>query len=465
MIRDGHRVRHERFGAGTVREIRHGGYEAKVMFQGYAIWVPSTSLERIGDALDKPRMPGYSGSSAGSAKPSRKSRAKVKAGPTPSGADHLQRQIIESLRLGIVPDRNLAEWTVGREEEFAQVVQWLDEPSEGTLLVEGRYGSGKTHLLRYLSQQAQERNWAVSLIRVDPGEENASFPMRFYRSVVRGLRIPYEGGFFELDAALRHIAGKTVSLRENRFLGPFVERIIEGTETDADWASLMGERSGSNLLPAHLDFTTVANLACNLISAISVAAAEDLDRTGLLILVDEVETAEVRRYSYHWNRTLNFLRGLSMVANDDDDLNEKAQRSQSGPHLGTTTGLVYSGHYPDVQYYHAFPAHLKVVLALTECRVTGRMLEWKAEQPRLALSDMDHHALKSLYHKVNRTYRGLYGVSVPDHLERYVLHDLLLEAYRSASIRGFAKSLVEVLDFLRHNPDEPLEVIDAYREF
>ena len=463
MIQVGNRVNHPRFGNGVAREIRHGGYEAKVAFQGYAIWVPAASLSLLDDALLQPPVKGDADA--------RRNFAGTRQEKSPPRREfdpdnYLLRQIIESLRLGVVPDRNLAEWTVGRSHEFNTVVDWLQDPSEGTLLIEGRYGSGKTHLLRYLAQQARQQKWAVSMVRVDPGEENASFPLRFYRSVVRNLHIPYEGGFFELDAALRHIAGKTRSLRENRFLGPLIERILEGTETDADWSALMGEPSESSLMPSHLDYTTVANLACNLISAISCAVAEDLDRVGLLILVDEVETAEVRRYSYHWKRTLNLLRGLSMLANDGDQLIETARRTDSGrPYEGKKTGLVYSGHYPNVRYYHAQPSHLKVALALTECQVTGRMLEWKEEQARLALSDMDNRALQTLYRKINTAYFTLYGVMVPNHLDRYVLFDLLLEAYRSGSIRGFAKGLVEVLDFLRHYPDEPLEAIDTWREF
>lgn len=450
MIALGDTVDHGRFGAGTVLQIRHGGYDAKVDFDGFALWVPASALRLVAKAPPEEPVPSRTASSP----------------PRSTDTQH-SRTLVESLRLGIVPDAGLKDWTVGRTDEFETVARWLETESEGTLVIEGTYGSGKTHLLRYLAGEAREAGFAVSLVRIDPCQENSSFPMRFYASVMRNLQIPMGGAILEIQHAIREAAlgeGES-SLPGHPFLGPLVERIRAGEETEADWRGLMGERSESALFPTGLDFTTVANLACNLLSAVSHFISRDLNLKGLLVLVDEVETAEVRRYHYHWKRTLNFLRGISLVANDDDILDETVQRNQQGTRIGRATGLVYSGHYPDVRYYHRFPTMLKVVLALTECKVSGRMREWKAEQPRLLLSDIDNPALTGLYRRLAAEYGALYGVRIPRHLERWLLNYLLFDAYGTGSIRGFTKALVEAFDFVRHHPEEPVEALEAYREF
>jgi len=382
-------------------------------------------------------------------------------------SDPLARLVLESLRLGIVPDAALEEWTVGRTEEFEAIAKWLEDEAEGTLLIEGRYGSGKTHLLRHTAMRARDAGFAVALVRIDPGQENASFPLRFYRSVMRMLEAPIDGAIQDFAHLFSETAkaGRVSSLAKHRFFGPLAQQIASGKVSPKDWSALMGERSKSTLFPTNLDFTTVANLACNLLSSVSHFLAMDAGLRGLLLLVDEVETAEVRRYSYHWKRTLNFLRGRSLASNDDDVLQEGVQKDSTGIRRGERTGLVYSGHYPDVPYYHRFPTRLKVMLALTECRVSGELRSWKEEQQMIVLSDIDRLALMELYRKVTSAYAALHRVRIPRRLERWVQDYLLADAYRSGSMRGFGKALMEVLDFARHHPRQPLESLEGYREF
>ena len=43
-------VEHGRFGLGVVLESRRAGYESRVEFNGYALWVPSSSLTLIASA-------------------------------------------------------------------------------------------------------------------------------------------------------------------------------------------------------------------------------------------------------------------------------------------------------------------------------------------------------------------------------------------------------------------------------
>ena len=443
------RTLHPRFGEGEILETRFGGFEARVDFGGFAVWVPAVDLE----TMEAPQEPA----------------PRDTTNDAPGDNKNLaRRRLIESLRLGIVPDAELRAWTVGRAEEMAALQGWLDEEEHGTLIVEGRYGAGKTHLLRCVRSMAEEAGFAVAQVRVDPGQENASFPLRFYRSVMAALRIPYDGAVLDIRHALGLVADGTLkrtTLDRHPFLGKLLERIRAGEDTEADWGGLQGERSESKLLPSALDFTTVANLSCNLLSAISRFVTLDLGLRGLIILVDEVETAEVRRYHYHWLRTLNFLRGLSLTANDEPELEETTRRDEKGTRRGTRTGLVYSGHHPDIPYTAGRPSHLKVVLALTECRVSGHLAEWRDGQPRVLLSDLEPGALQTLFRNITASYAELYHVRPPRHLDRWLVDAVLLDAFRAGSIRAFGKATVEVLDFIRHHPGEPLEAVEAYRTF
>ncbi len=452
MIQGGDLVEHPNFGPGLVAETRHGGYEARVDFTGYAIWVPAAKLS----LLEK---------NAGVVK-----RGRVQANSlvrVPASVDFQSRHVIESLRLGVVPDFGIRDWTVGRTEEFAQIRTWLDDEAEGSLLIEGKYGSGKTHMLRHFAQTALEEGRAVSLIRVDPGEENSSFPYRFFVSVMRNLQIPYQGSITDIRTVFRErvLESTTTCIDDHIFLGPFAAAIRAGKDTDADWLGFMGEKGGSARFPSSCDFTTVANIVCNLLSAISRFLVDEVDVGGILLLVDEAETAEVRRYPYHWKRTLNFFRGLALVANDDSVLEEESEPNATGVRIGEVTGLVYSGHYPGVRYYHKVPTYLKLVLALTDCRVKGKLEGWKANQPLVRLSDIRREDLRQLFARAAGVYSALHGVRIPPHLERWVLHDVLYEAFAAASIRGFMKALIEVMDFLRHHPGTPLESLNSLREF
>jgi hypothetical protein len=489
------RVQHVRFGLGTVVETRHAGYEARVNFQGTRLWVPCSSLTLVEKSKVVPSNPRPWQSPAawegkpeagplkagpernrGVAAPPAKAAPKLGAGTIvparrlrpAAPADTAFRTVIESLRLGVVPDCALREWTVGRDHEFRTVEEWLKTESEGTLLIMGRYGSGKTHLLRYLAAEALESRYAVSVVRVDPGQENSSFPMRFYGSVMREMRVPVEGGASqEAQHALcaAALAGRTATLDGHPFLGPLVERVRANRDRLEDWAGLMGERMKHSFFPTSLDYTTVANLVCNLLSALSHFFAVDLGLAGLLVLVDEVETAELRRHSYNWGRTLNFLRGLSLVANDDEILEEPVAKALDGCYRGANSGLVYSGHHHNMPYFHRFPTHLKVALALTSCKVSGTLLDWRRSLGTVELSDTSILTLTALYDRICNAYERLYGIRIPSRHEQWVLNWLLYPAYQAGSLRGFSKATVELLDFVRYHPGQSVEAVQKHRGF
>lgn len=132
------------------------------------------------------------------------------------------QRVVEALRKGIPPDGFVRRFTVGRTHEIEQLRQRLESANPGALLLKANYGSGKTHLLRFVREDALEREFAVSMISVD-----AKSAARFNRmdqimgAICRGLEMPNAPGQRGVRGFLDHISrcihdetGDTVFWRE-----------------------------------------------------------------------------------------------------------------------------------------------------------------------------------------------------------------------------------------------------------
>jgi len=133
------------------------------------------------------------------------------------------QRVIESLRIGIPPDGHIRAFTVGRDEEISELEELLRGEACGATLLKANYGSGKTHLLRFIRETALRDGYAVSSVTLD-----SKSAVRFNRmdqmfgAICRGLEVPEEGakrgirGFFDsVCRHLRHVKGQG-STPENR---------------------------------------------------------------------------------------------------------------------------------------------------------------------------------------------------------------------------------------------------------
>ncbi|RFT15011.1 MAG: hypothetical protein OP8BY_1121 [Candidatus Saccharicenans subterraneus] len=113
------------------------------------------------------------------------------------------QRCIESLRKGIPPDKFIRLFTVGRKNEIGDLKMRLETGEGAALLLKANYGSGKTHLLKFIKEEALERGYAVSYVVID-----ANSGVRFNRmdqifaAVCRNMEIPNTEGkglrcFFE----------------------------------------------------------------------------------------------------------------------------------------------------------------------------------------------------------------------------------------------------------------------------
>ncbi|QFS49608.1 BREX system ATP-binding domain-containing protein [Nostoc sphaeroides] len=105
------------------------------------------------------------------------------------------RRLIESLRSGIPPEGHVRYFTVGRLSEITELTTRLQQGESGALLLKANYGSGKSHLLRFIRETALKEGFAVSTITLD-----AKSAVRFNRmdqilgAIWQGLEVPNQLG-------------------------------------------------------------------------------------------------------------------------------------------------------------------------------------------------------------------------------------------------------------------------------
>ncbi len=448
-------------GPGEILTNRYNGYEYYVQFQSMRAWVKGTELTYEPPARRRSRTPPVAARPRSRSLPVgdqvtayRRLRDALPKGPEPPPATHADRCVLEAFRLGIVPDAHAEAWTFGRHDELAHMHHWLEDQADGSLLIEGAYGSGKSHMLQVLRARAAATEYAVSYSHLDAGEESAAFPKRLYRQIVRGLDAPGVGGLNQvLMASVDKFGGNPIP--DHPILGPILERIAKGTMRAKDWQAIAGEGPATAATGYLPDFTTCANVYCNLLSGLGWLCREVLGFKGLLVLVDEVETASACLYKFHWQRAQSYFRGLTMTANDDPDLFDDVVAKGKNTYVGSTTKLIYAGHRR-IPYLYQAPSGLKVVLATTPGPMRGQYKQWRGEQTVLEIEPVRPKALRRLAERINEVYESLYGVSFRP-VTVTALVGKLIERFGSSATRTFIKAHVECLDFRRFHPDTPLK--------
>ena len=154
-------VTHPVFGEGVVLDTRWQNTEVLVRFRtGLQLWVPAARVEFTA----RPEEP----------------------------LDSLQaRRMTEAFRLGIVPLQDVEDFFFGREAESKRVeagLEGLDKGNGDVMLVEGDYGTGKTHLLEYIHHRALNLGYAATRVEFDPHDVAPNRPKRVYRELAHSLR-------------------------------------------------------------------------------------------------------------------------------------------------------------------------------------------------------------------------------------------------------------------------------------
>ena len=448
-----HEVHHPKYGRGVVKLTRHKGFELLVTFEdGLTRWVRIDELTETGiTQITEPPVP-----------------------PPPVFSDERlkSRRMIEAFRLGIVPYDCVEEFTFGRDKETKEIMDWLNSPDEGTSLLVGEYGTGKTHLLHYALGNALQNGFAIAWVEMDPNEAPFHKPKRVYNHLIKNFKYR--------DMQTGQLKGFRDFLKRALAAGAFQDHIyfkhliehndeifwewIEGSESiprPMEWIqNYWGYRVNRyQFLPGLYDCSTAANIYCYLLSGLGCAATQVLGLQGLLLVFDEAETVSMTNYSYQDEKAKNFLKGLIRTASNDEDLLE-------GP---GESGLYYCGIGvgPNVPFLYKRSRGLKLVFAFASLDWNYKyiwdglyreipIIEEMERMPRIDLEPLSDNALKEVFEHICLLYGSCY-----DFLEEDLTIDKLFRKVNTQSERTrlFVKGSVEALDLVRLNPKEALDKV------
>ena len=418
-----------------------GGFELYVKFEdGISRWV---RYDEIGFLSDAPLL-----TNPGIRKPALPEK-QFKA-----------RQIIESLKLGVVPYDHVGEFTFGRDKEISRIENWLADTEGGSLILSGEYGVGKTHFLEYVYSMALENGWAVSMVQLDPNELPLHKPKTIYEYIIHSFKFRNQNGDFR--EFLREIArdSEFYKLKKHNYLGKMVEIIRTDDESDDIWEWIEGKPTKS-YRPLMYQPATCANIYCHILSGIGWAAKNILGLNGFLILFDEAESVDPFWFSaYQNNKGWNFLKGLVLMSKNDHTLIDEYKDGQIYS-CKTYTG--WWGHYTGLQYCGRSrlpftwktPCHLKTLFAFTPSGEVFRRAPLNNIE-KYKIKHIGTNYLTNVSERIIALYNTAYDFQINADIFEYVPKD---------NTRKFIKGLIEALDLICAHPNKSIdELLDRHVE-
>ncbi|MEO0081404.1 MAG: BREX system ATP-binding domain-containing protein [candidate division WOR-3 bacterium] len=427
-------VSHPVFGEGEVLDARWRGTELLVKFtSGLKLWLPTRRVRLVAKFDDDLLKFGTS-----------RFRS----------IDRIQAcRMIEAFRLGIVPHQDVEAFTFGRDREMGVIDAALLQLGRGqgeAYLVEGDYGTGKTHLLEYIHHRALKAGMVTSLCQFDPHEVSPHRPKRVYREIVHNLRYIQGGREYGFRDLLRQ-AGE-LDLSDHVFLGPVLRKLSRldpgRTENEVFWQWIEGESTkeyaterqsrhrvrGGQRIPALYDFSTAADFYCNILSGIGWIARQ-LGLKGLVLLIDEAETVTHLWDVIYLTKSINFLEGLVRTAQNDPEVRHISQR------------MIHNQVRP-VPYIYRDPSMLLVFATTPNPYDYGYIRIANRVKQKLELAPLADRALVDLFATLMMTYQRAYPGFDISEFEQKRLFSAAVQS-GNEGVRSFIKFCVEGLDVAR----------------
>lgn len=205
------------YGDGTVVEVstRHG---IKVDFGYASSWIMSNDLAVVDEAPDPSRQPATDGGSAAGAGRGGGADEQVPRQRMPDMRPDIvkARRSILALKLGQVLEEDVCNLSVGVDDIQDALRQAIAGAIGGTpqsVLVEGAWGKGKTHLLTLLAALAARAGLATSTVILDGEGVSLSEPMGLMEAVLGSLRYPGEVVPGGIGRRLSILRGQALRLR------------------------------------------------------------------------------------------------------------------------------------------------------------------------------------------------------------------------------------------------------------
>lgn len=441
----GDRVIHARYGPGQILAVFPRG-RARVRFDRRRLFPITVTLAELAhenhgqEIAPKREVPA----------PSAPPRAVVPP-RTPLTRDQaVLRQVIEALRLGVVPHSHVGDYTVGREKALRRIDQLLSS-RQGLELIFGDYGAGKTHLLDLVEQMARQRGFVTARVVLDPNEVPLAHPQRLWRAIITSLRHP--GGGEGLVPILERLAQSADHFhpdgaRFSRFLSPVLHAWRVGNAEVWGWAAdyIEGYRIDPDDLQSVLrrwgwrgprplalpDFRTYGQVYVHLVGTVACWAA-DAGASGLCLLLDEAEQVE-----------------------SFDRRHRELSAEVLGQYAAATLPLEELGFDPDQLYRGGQEVHRKlprrfdpeqplaVVMALTPLPEIYSLARRLVRRPEIVLKPLSAGDKEELARRVISLYARAYpraGISGP------VLSRLVAAAERP---RALVREIIAELDARRY---------------
>lgn len=439
----GREVLHYKWGKGLVKAQRYGDFELLVRFNnGVITWLKKGECNLL---LQKPET-------------IITMHPPTSVIPTPTEFIEeeilIRRQAIEAFKLGIIP-HFVKDFIFGRDREIEYIKKWLNQDEQNYLLIFGAYGSGKTHLMKYIQHMALEMDYAVASSSLDPEETPLYHPKSVYRSIVSNLTFNHgKEGFKEL---IKQINEKHPQIGTDNL---FLDIILHHSMNDnLFWRWLEGGDLIKSIygFPSLYPWSTAANIFCNLLSIYGHLARRLLGLKGLLLLFDEAETLNFPSYyQYQYQRGKNLFRGLLLASSNDHRLLHE-EITPSNPRTGLETDLIYCGRNT-IKYIYHIPTGLKVIFTLTPSEEITRFCRDIGYNRAIPLERLGDEDREEVVDAIQKLYILAYPTSKFKYNEMRYIKRRAIEI-GVENIRSLIKSTIEAMDLRRHWPEKDIKEI------
>ncbi|KQC14850.1 MAG: hypothetical protein APR63_13230 [Desulfuromonas sp. SDB] len=395
------------------------------------------------------------------------------------------RDVIDALRQGVVPDKNLDLLVIGQKKQRQHLLELLEEAKNKSpfKFIKGPYGSGKTFLCSWLREQAVNKKFTTSTVNIGPDQPLSDLPI-FYSGLINGLRTSEKRDSSALvdiiESWLLNIHKKTAKIEnlsainnENlQKLTSLVEKRVEGelsyfSDLDPGFAPALrafykarsnGDQVTASIAIAWLNGSktisgrnlhTIGVKGClesNQVFPRIRALIELIKGTryeGLLLIVDELEL--IRRFPQTRQReqALEILRLLI---------------DESGKNGFPGCLLIFTG---TDMFFEDDRAGLKSYEALAERIISPNTPDGviSLRQPVINLEGLDHEKLFRVTSKIRDIHGVAYSWDSKTRLPDESLKNLVREWTSfgddtvSRKPRPILRELINILDLCEENPD------------
>ncbi len=447
------KVSHPSYGVGDVLNTRYGGFQFLVKFQdGRQLWVFRNRVKRL-DSKQIEEVPH---------KQTNNSKNKF--------PDNLSEiEIIDAFRLGVVPIRDLESITYGRTVEISEIDNWVKNKKQGTAIIIGDYGAGKSHLLEYTKQLYLEKGYAVSDFMLSLNGASFNKPKEIYANIVDHLvyrKNAESYGFRDLLRQYVSLVNENQSNSiQNYYFDYFVKRFGEDNIDDEDylWKWIEGKSSNSYRFPLKMyNSFTAGNLYSNLISAIG-KIVKLIGLNGLIVIIDEFEFVfdGTLITKSQFIQSLLFLKGITLMTSQNEILlSEKITMGAyfSGKFVGINTNLFYEKNQ-QVRYMEAGDFNVKLLLSAvgndSVNEISERLDIRRIELRTLSKVDVDYILKKAL-----EVYTKAYPNFELGNSNSAQIREIVEKKFFSNGVRNTLKAYVEALDLFRYNKITQLDELE-----